>query len=88
MKDLRQKLLDERSKLLASLENGENNYKHLLEHLDQLILAHNAIEHRVTKHVVKLRPHLTAEQQKWLVGLCLGQGELYYIQSISAAGEI
>ena len=80
VENLRQKLLDERSKLLASFENSNNDYKHILERLDQLIMAHNAIEQRVTKHVVILRSYLTAEQQKWLVGLCLGQGELNYMQ--------
>jgi hypothetical protein len=35
-----------------------------------LISAHSQIERRIAKHVLVLRPYLTIEQQKWLIGLC------------------
>jgi hypothetical protein len=63
-------LLSERAKLLAVFENPTTTNDDLLGQLDKLILAHSQIERRVAAHVLVLRPHLTADQQKWLIGLC------------------
>jgi hypothetical protein len=67
---LRDALLGERAKLLAIFENPATTNDDLLEQLDKLILTHSQIERRVARHVLILRPHLTADQQKWLIGLC------------------
>ncbi len=67
---LRDALLAERAKLLAIFENPATTNDDLLEQLDKLILTHSQIERRVARHVLVLRPHLTADQQKWLIGLC------------------
>jgi hypothetical protein len=67
---LRDTLLSERATLLAAFENPTATNSDLLMQLDKLIVAHSQIERRVARHVVVLRPHLTAEQQKWLIGLC------------------
>jgi len=70
---LRNALLAERAKLLAAFEDSQTTNDELLQQLDKLISAHSQIERRVAGHVLVLRPHLTAEQQKWLIGLCRRQ---------------
>ncbi len=67
---LRDTLLSERTKLLGIFENPATTNDDLLAQLDKLILTHSQIERRVASHVLVLRPHLTADQQKWLIGLC------------------
>ncbi len=67
---LRNTLLAERAKLLDIFENPATTNDSLLRQLDNLISAHSQIERRVAAHVLVLRPHLSAEQQKWLIGLC------------------
>jgi hypothetical protein len=70
---LRNTLLAERAKLLAVFEDSQTTNDVLLQQLDKLIAAHSQIEQRVARHVLVLRPHLTADQQKWLIGLCRRQ---------------
>lgn len=67
---LRDALLAERAKLLAAFEHPQTASDGLLTQVEKLISAHSQIERRIARHVLVLRPHLTAEQQKWLIGLC------------------
>jgi len=67
---LRDALLAERTNLLALFENPQSTDDALLQQIDKLIEAHSQIERRITEHVLVLRPYLTVEQQKWLIGLC------------------
>jgi hypothetical protein len=67
---LRGTLLAERAKLLAAFEAPQITNVELLAHIEKLISAHSQIERRIAEHVLVLRPHLTADQQKWLIGLC------------------
>ena len=67
---LRDVLLAERTKLLALFEDPKSTDEELLQQIDKLILAHSQIERRIAEHVLVLRPYLTVEQQKWLIGLC------------------
>ena len=67
---LRDILLAERTKLLAIFEYPQSTDEELLQQIDKLILAHSQIERRIAEHVLVLRPYLTVEQQKWLIGLC------------------
>ena len=67
---LRDILLAERTKLLAIFEDPKSTDEELLQQIDRLILAHGQIERRIAEHVLVLRPYLTVEQQKWLIGLC------------------
>jgi len=67
---LRDILLAERTKLLALFEDPKSTDEELLQQIDKLILAHSQIERRIAEHVLVLRPYLTVEQQKWLIGLC------------------
>lgn len=75
-KKLRQRLIEQRSKLLEMFEDPQTKDQDLLQQVDHLISAHRAIEKRVAEYVVLLRPHLTQEQQKWLIGLCFRKGEV------------
>jgi hypothetical protein len=68
--DLRERLLAERAKLLSMFEDSGSGDSQLLRQIEKLITAHSAIERRVVRHVLVLRPYLTGEQQKWLIGLC------------------
>jgi len=68
--DLRNVLLTERARLLSMFEDPESGDDQLLEQIEKLVAAHSGIERRVVKHVLVLRPYLTVEQQKWLIGLC------------------
>ncbi len=67
---LRDILLAERTKLLVLFEDPKSTDEELLQQIDKLILAHSQIERRIAEHVLVLRPYLTVEQQKWLIGLC------------------
>ncbi len=63
-------LKNEQTRLVSMFENLRTADGDLLEQIRQLISVHNELERRVARHVLLLRPHLTAEQQGWLVGLC------------------
>ncbi len=63
-------LTAERQKLLSVFENPESSDDELLQQIDNLISTHSRIERRIAEHVLVLRPYLTIEQQKWLIGLC------------------
>ena len=67
---LRDTLLAERAKLLAAFEDPRTTNDELIAQIEKLISAHSQIERRIAKHVLVLRPHLTTDQQKWLIGLC------------------
>ena len=63
-------LAAEREKLAALIEDPASSDKQVLEHVERVIAAHDALERRVARHVLAIRPHLTADQQKRLMGLC------------------
>jgi len=68
--NLRNALMTEREKLLSMFENPNSGDDELLQQIEKLILMHSSIERRIAEHVLVLRPYLTVEQQKWLIGLC------------------
>ena len=68
--DLRNVLLGEREKLLSLFEDPDSSDDQLLRQIERMVTAHSRIERRIVRHVLVLRPYLTAEQQKWLIGLC------------------
>jgi len=68
--DLRNALMTEREKLLSMFENPDSGDEELLKQIEKFISTHSWIERRIAKHVLLLRPYLTVEQQKWLIGLC------------------
>jgi hypothetical protein len=68
--NLRNALMIEREKLLSMFENPNSGDAELLQQLEKFISTYNWIERRIAEHVLVLRPYLTVEQQKWLIGLC------------------
>lgn len=68
--DLRNFLLGEREKLLSLFEDSDSDDDQLLQQIERLVTAQSRIERRIVRHVLVLRPYLTIEQQKWLIGLC------------------
>ncbi len=67
---MRNTLLTERAALLNAFEGAQSSNEELLERINKMISAHSQIERRLARHLLVLRPHLNAEQQKWLIGLC------------------
>ena len=67
---LRNALMTERESLLSLFENPDSGDNELLQQIEKLISTHSSIERRIAEHVLLLRPYLTVEQQKWLIGLC------------------
>jgi len=63
---LEAKLAAERERLAALLEDSETANDEILQQVENVIAAQNALERRVADLLVALRPHLTAEQQKRL----------------------
>jgi len=74
---MRNSLLEERAQLLSMFEAPQTGNEALLDQINQLISAHSQIEQRLARHLLILRPHLNAEQQKWLIGLCKHRGRSY-----------
>ncbi len=68
--NLYQELTNERMKLVSTFENTQSSDDELLQQINNLITTHSRIERRMAEHVLILRPFLTIEQQKWLIGLC------------------
>ena len=68
--NLYETLMAERDKLLSVFENPESSDDELLNQIENLVSTHSRIERRIAEHVLILRPYLTVEQQKWLIGLC------------------
>ena len=68
--NLRNALITEREKLLSIFENPNSGDAELLLQIENFISTYSWIERRIAEHVLVLRPYLTVEQQKWLIGLC------------------
>lgn len=73
---LKDRLREAHSGLVEAFESTDVGNGDLLERIGDLIEAHNALERRVARYVVLLRPHLSREQQERLSGLC-GGGRRY-----------
>ena len=69
-KGLTGELTAEREKLAALLDDPKSADPQVLGQVERVIAAHNALERRVAKHVLAIRPHLEPAQQKQLLGLC------------------
>lgn len=74
---LRNTLLTERAKLLEMFENARTGNEELLEQINKMVSAYSQIERRIARYLIVLRPYLNAEQQKWLIGLCKHNQDLY-----------
>jgi hypothetical protein len=56
--------------LAKALEDDDATDARVLEHVESVIDAHNALERRVARHVLQIRDQLEPEQRKRLMGLC------------------
>jgi hypothetical protein len=59
-------LAAERERLAAALENPASTNDEILQQVEKVIAAHNALERRVAAHLIAMRPHLAVEQQRRL----------------------
>ena len=59
-----------RDGLARLLETPSATDREILDQVEQVITAQDALERRVARHVLAIRPHLTPDQQKRLMGLC------------------
>lgn len=64
------RLCDQRRALAGMLEAPNVDDDAALAQVERVIEAHNALERRVARHVLAIRPHLDAGQQAQLLGLC------------------
>ena len=67
---LRGKLADERSKLIAMFENVDTGDEELREQIEAVIEAHNRQERRVADYLITVRHLLNPAQQQRLFSLC------------------
>jgi hypothetical protein len=67
---LQDQLLLQRQKLLLLLEDQQGQNGQVLQQIECMIAAHNALEKRLIDYVLIMRPHFTMGQQNCLFGLC------------------
>lgn len=67
---LNQTLEDERTKLIGLFETPGTSDQQILQQVEHVIAAHDALERYVARYVVGLRGSLTPQQQRRLMGLC------------------
>lgn len=67
---LRAELAARRSELAAALDDPQTTDQQILARSEAAIAAANAVERRVTSHLLAIRDHLNPDQQRKLFGLC------------------
>ncbi|MBM4037182.1 MAG: periplasmic heavy metal sensor [Planctomycetes bacterium] len=67
---LRTDLCEKREALAALLEDPQSPKDRILAQVEQVIAAQDTLTRRVAQHLVAIRPLLTPEQQKQLMGAC------------------
>jgi hypothetical protein len=67
---LNQGLENERTKLILLFETPGSSDEQILQQVERVIDAHDALERYVARYVVGLRHELTPQQQRRLMGLC------------------
>lgn len=63
-------LARQREALAARLDDPAAADADILDLVEQVIAAHDALERRVARHILAIRPYLTADQARRLMGLC------------------
>ena len=66
---LSEKLAAERKKLEALLEDTSSTDEAIMAQIERVIASHDALERRVASHMLAIRPILTPDQAKQLMGL-------------------
>jgi len=69
---LREAVHSSRATLAALLESPTTPDAEILAQVDRVGAAENQLQRRVVEHVLRIRHHLTADQQRQLMGLCAG----------------
>jgi len=59
----------ERLRLAELLEDPTSQNKAVLAQLEKVLASHSALARRATEHILAIRPHLSADQQKRLMAL-------------------
>jgi len=67
---LRADLCEKREALASLLEDPQSPKERILGQVEQVIVAQDKLTRRVAEHLVAIRPLLTPEQQKQLMGAC------------------
>ena len=70
LKKLRNDLAAQRSALASALEEADSPDEAIASRVESVIAAGNTFERRVTRYLLTVRHHLTAEQQRRLFNLC------------------
>lgn len=70
LKGLRTDLEAKRSEFVATLERADAPDEQIMERLEAVLAANNALERRVVRYLLSVRQHLTPEQQRKLFSLC------------------
>lgn len=68
--ELRGQVTSRRAELASTLEKVEASDEEILQSVERVIEAENALERRVTRYLLNVREHLTPEQQRRLFCLC------------------
>jgi rubredoxin len=63
-------LREQREAFASLLEDTQSTDEAILAQSEQVIATHDALERRVVRHILLIRPHLTPAQQQRLMGLC------------------
>ncbi len=73
---LREQIAAARAALLSVFQDSQVRPAQFASAVEGLVAAHDAMEQRAARHVLLLRPHLTSEQIRRLVGMCRGPSGL------------
>jgi len=71
--DLRTDLCGKRDKLAGLLEDTQTPKQQILDQVELVIAAQDKLTRRVAEHLVTIRPLLTPQQQKQLMGMCASE---------------
>jgi len=63
-------LARQREALAILLDAPASADRPILDQVEQVIAAHDALERRVARHILVIRPYLTSDQARRLMGLC------------------
>jgi Spy/CpxP family protein refolding chaperone len=72
--ELAKTVSEEHEQLALLLETPSTNDNNILQQLEKLLESRARLERRTSRHVLLIRPHLSPEQQKILVGLSANCG--------------
>lgn len=83
-------LSGQRRRLADFLEESSSSDAQILAQVERVISAHDDLERRVARHLLAIRPHLSIDQQKLLLGLCarrIRQGCRRFQRGVGTEGE-